>query len=131
MCNNDTDQQILNNIIDILNPYVGDAIHNCILVNIILSIYKMSMDDWFDLVIKRPSKQFTINVLDKTLYICNNDESRLIKPENIQNGLDTINNKYNCRSFIRPSGTEDLIRVYIEADKNLDIIEKDIIELFK
>ena len=123
-------KDILNNLNYLLNPYVGDAIHNCILINIILNYYNMTMDDWYNMVIKRQSKQLTLKVNNKNLFICNDDESKLIEPKNIQNNIDVINNKYNCRSFIRPSGTEDILRIYIEADNNLNIIENEILNLF-
>lgn len=39
-----------------------------------------------------------------------------MKPEGLQKEIDMIVKKYKSgRSFVRPSGTEDLVRVYAEA----------------
>ena len=52
-------------------------------------------------------------------YISNEDDSRLIEPIEVQNKIDEIvnefkNNKGRC--FVRASGTEDVVRIYSEAD---------------
>ena len=40
--------------------------------------------------------------------------------------LDDIMDKYNCVTFIRPSGTENVLRIYIESNDNLYNIRKEI-----
>lgn len=65
-------------------------------------------------------------VNDKSKFICNNNETRLEKPAFIQKYIDDLmedeNNKSKkLRCFIRPSGTEDVVRVYTEAE-DIDLI---------
>lgn len=45
------------------------------------------------------------------------DAERLCRtPEGLQEGINNLINKYNKgRSFVRPSGTEDVVRIYAEA----------------
>lgn len=43
-------------------------------------------------------------------------ERRAVSPPGLQEAIDTLVTKYKqARSFVRPSGTEDIIRVYAEA----------------
>lgn len=50
-----------------------------------------------------------------------NAERTCIEPEGLQLAIDKLinNNKYS-RSFVRPSGTEDIVRVYAEAETQKD-----------
>ncbi len=44
-------------------------------------------------------------------------ERRAVSPEGLQDAIDSLVKKYKqARSFVRPSGTEDVVRVYAEAD---------------
>lgn len=50
------------------------------------------------------------------------DHTKVTKPEGFQQQLEGIFSKFkNGRSFVRPSGTEDIVRIYIEADSWDDI----------
>ncbi|VIO87056.1 Uncharacterized protein BM_BM13954 [Brugia malayi] len=44
------------------------------------------------------------------------DETTCVKPRKLQGAINTIVSKYtDGRSFVRPSGTEDVVRIYAEA----------------
>lgn len=44
-------------------------------------------------------------------------ERRTVCPAGLQEAIDSTVNKYKqARSFVRPSGTEDVVRVYAEAE---------------
>lgn len=44
-------------------------------------------------------------------------ERRAVSPAGLQEAVDDLVKKYRqARSFVRPSGTEDVVRVYAEAD---------------
>lgn len=44
-------------------------------------------------------------------------ERRTVSPAGLQEAIDATVSKYRrARSFVRPSGTEDVVRVYAEAD---------------
>ena len=64
-----------------------------------------------------PSKQLKVSVPDKNIFICNEDETRLVSPEKVQLDLDVaVSYVPSGRVFIRPSGTEDVVRIYAEAE---------------
>lgn len=53
---------------------------------------------------------------DRTLITTTDAERRCVTPEGLQNEIDALIGKYDkARAFVRPSGTEDLVRVYAEA----------------
>ena len=61
-------------------------------------------------------------VKNKDEFVCNEDETKLIKPIDLQNYLQSVVNESNnkdirtfSRCFVRPSGTENAIRIYSEA----------------
>lgn len=44
-------------------------------------------------------------------------ERRALTPAGLQDSIDALVKKYKqARAFVRPSGTEDVVRVYAEAD---------------
>ncbi len=57
-----------------------------------------------------------IPVKDKYLIQCNENETRVVQPKALQDDLDIVMKKYDsARCFVRPSGTEDVVRIYAEA----------------
>lgn len=54
---------------------------------------------------------------DRTIIKCNEDETRCIAPAEIQPAIDKVVEEIpKGRSFVRPSGTENVVRVYAEAE---------------
>lgn len=47
-------------------------------------------------------------------------ERRAVTPPGLQEAIDELVKKYKLsRAFVRPSGTEDIVRVYAEADSQV------------
>ena len=45
------------------------------------------------------------------------DETRTTSPIGLQDAIDALVKKYECgRAFVRPSGTEDAVRIYAEGE---------------
>lgn len=108
----------LKGIIDLINPCVGDAISDFLAVVGILSVYKLSMKQWSDFYSDLPNVQAKVKVKDRTKIKTTPDETKVTSPANVQVAIDQIIqacNDVKARSFIRPSGTEDIVRVYAEA----------------
>ena len=62
-----------------------------------------------------------VSVPDRNAIITNHDETKVIKPEGLQKLIDNEICKFDLgRSFVRPSGTEDVVRVYAEAKTKTD-----------
>src|SRR5690606_21567558 len=94
----------------------------------ILFIQKLSISDWVNLYRDLPSVQTkckyifmliqkTVKVKDRRKIKVSKDETRVLDPQDLQKQLDQLMQKYKgSRTFIRPSGTEDVVRVYAEAE---------------
>ena len=64
-----------------------------------------------------PSRQAKLPVKDRAVVVTVEDESRLVAPQELQAALDALVGAVrHGRAFVRPSGTEDVVRVYAEAD---------------
>jgi phosphoacetylglucosamine mutase len=105
-------------IMDLINPVVGDAISDMLMVEGILSVYNMSLQQWSDFYSDLPSVQTKSKVRDRTIIKTTPDETKVVSPAGIQDKIDAAIKACNdptARTFIRPSGTEDIVRVYAEA----------------
>ena len=81
----------------------------------------MSYLDWMGIYTDMHSKQVKVAVKDKSLITCSEDEMRVVSPVALQEQLDGIMQCYHGRCFVRPSGTEDVVRIYAEATSVNDV----------
>ncbi|GJR76414.1 phosphoacetylglucosamine mutase [Tanacetum coccineum] len=59
----------------------------------------------------------TVKVADRTAVVTTNAETAVEKPTGLQEAITALTVKYpQGRCFVRPSGTEDVVRVYAEAN---------------
>lgn len=107
------------------NQVIGDGISGIFCVIYCLVFLNINLKEWFNLFQKKDCLLYKKKVNDKNLFKTNKIGNKLIEPIDLQNDLDIINKDNNCISFIRPSGTEDVIRIYIEGD-NLNKIKENI-----
>ena len=105
-----------------INPLIGDGIADLFAISYVLQALDISPKQWYGLFEKLPAQTFKIVVKDKNVFKTNRDESRLLSPPELQTSLDEIMNN-ECRVFIRPSGTEDVVRLHIEGPCITDIEE--------
>lgn len=104
-----------------INQAVGDALSGLLLVEAILCHMGWSIHGWGELYQDLPSRQLKVKVVDRTAVVTTNTETMVVQPPGIQGAIDAEIAKYpKGRSFIRPSGTEDVIRVYAEASTQED-----------
>ena len=103
----------------LINQAVGDAISDLLLIDAILYIKDWTLSDWYtSLYTNLPSRQMKVKVLDRTIIHTNDSETQCLSPVAVQPALDQLMEQYatvQARIFIRPSGTEDVVRVYAEA----------------
>ncbi|KAL9231219.1 hypothetical protein vseg_006474 [Gypsophila vaccaria] len=100
----------------LINQAVGDALSGLLLVEAILLHTGWSIQKWNELYTDLPSRQLKVKVVDRTAVTTANAETVVVQPTGIQDAIDAETAKYrHGRCFIRPSGTEDVIRVYAEA----------------
>ncbi|KAK4770353.1 hypothetical protein SAY87_030885 [Trapa incisa] len=101
---------------NLINQAVGDALSGLLLVEAILQYKGWSIHDWNALYQDLPSRQLKVIVKDRTAIITTNAETEVLSPMGIQEAINAETAKYlQGRSFMRPSGTEDVVRVYAEA----------------
>lgn len=64
-----------------------------------------------------PSRQTKVPVTNKDLITCSADEMVVVSPQPLQDDLEkAMRSTPRGRCFVRPSGTEDYVRVYAEAE---------------
>mmetsp|Transcript_5035 Transcript_5035/g.14576 ORF Transcript_5035/g.14576 Transcript_5035/m.14576 type:complete len:612 (+) Transcript_5035:2485-4320(+) len=100
----------------LINPAVGDALSDMLLVDYLLRSLGWTLDDWSKLYEDLPSRMLKVKVADRSVIGCNSNESICLRPESVQPLLQAAMEGFTSgRTFIRPSGTEDVVRVYAEA----------------
>ncbi|XP_055609008.1 phosphoacetylglucosamine mutase [Uranotaenia lowii] len=108
---------ILLQTIDLTNETVGDAISDMLLVETVLHYRGWSLNDWLATYTDLPNVLMKIKVEDRNVITTTDAERVCVTPEGLQDAINEIVAKYaKGRSFVRPSGTEDVVRVYAEAD---------------
>ncbi|CAH7675991.1 hypothetical protein PPACK8108_LOCUS11088 [Phakopsora pachyrhizi] len=106
----------LRQLSDLINQTVGDAISDMLLVETILNQKSWSMEDWDEGYEELPNRLVKVLVEDRKRFVTEDAERRLKEPGEIQQKLDQIvKGVKHGRCFVRPSGTEDCVRVYAEA----------------
>lgn len=108
--------------IDLINETVGDAISDMLLVETILHAKGWDLRDWEAQYKDLPNLQKKVKVEDRNIFETTDAERICVKPEGLQARIDEVVKKYKRgRSFVRPSGTEDVVRVYAEAENADDV----------
>ncbi|XP_041369349.1 phosphoacetylglucosamine mutase-like [Gigantopelta aegis] len=104
-------------LMDLINQAVGDAMSDMLLVETILYDRGWSIQEWNALYTDLPNRQLKVKVNDRTVITTTDAERKVVTPDGLQAAIDQLVEKYpDGRSFVRPSGTEDVVRVYAEAD---------------
>lgn len=100
----------------LINQAVGDALSGMLLVEAVLQYKGWSFQNWCDLYTDLPSRQLKVKVQDRNSIVTTDAERRVCQPNGLQELIDgEISNYSHGRCFVRPSGTEDVVRVYAEA----------------
>lgn len=100
----------------LINQAVGDALSGLLLVEVILQHMGWSIHKWNELYHDLPSRQLKVKVADRTAVITANAETVVVSPPGLQEAINKETAKHpQGRCFVRPSGTEDVVRVYAEA----------------
>lgn len=92
-----------------------------LLVEVVLAHRGWGAPEWDAGYEDLPNRLVKVEVPDRSLFQTEDAERRLIHPEMLQGWIDEVVNKVDMgRSFVRPSGTEDCVRVYAEAKSSKD-----------
>merc|ERR1712196_407842 len=102
---------------EIINETVGDAYSDFLAVEAALYASDMSAEDWLAEYDDLPQRQMKVAVKDRAVFETTNAGRTCVKPAGLQAKIDELvaGAGPSARSFVRPSGTEDVVRVYAEA----------------
>lgn len=101
---------------ELINQTVGDALSDMLMVLAILGARRWGPEEWDASYTDLPNKLLKVQVPDRTQFQTTDAERRLTQPAGLQEKIDALVQQVrDGRSFVRPSGTEDCVRVYAEA----------------
>lgn len=107
-------------ILSFTNNLTGDGVFNILQTEIALRYLKMSVEDFASIFVYKKFKTYKLKVKNKLAVVTDEVKGIALAPKDLQPFIDELYLKhpsYNSRIFIRPSGTEDILRIHIEADK--------------
>ena len=105
-------------VAQLYNQAVGDAICDALFVEAVLAVKGWSVADWDGLYEDLPSRQTKVKVADRKVVVPLVDETAVVEPAALRDAITAAVQAVdpeNGRAFARPSGTEDVVRVYAEA----------------
>lgn len=101
---------------ELVNQCVGDAMSDLLFVEAILCEEQMTLAAWDALYTELPSRQLKVKVADRGAFKTTDADTKLTHPAHLQAKIDElVRATPKGRAFVRPSGTEDVVRVYAEA----------------
>ncbi|KXT05536.1 hypothetical protein AC578_3742 [Pseudocercospora eumusae] len=116
--------EVLRGATDLINQTVGDAISDFLLVEAILAHKQWTVKEWLSTYTDMPNKLAKASVKKREDFkvVPGTAEQKLASPSGLQEKIDSEVAKYqDGRCFVRPSGTEDVVRVYAEAAEAFDV----------
>ncbi|KFP69834.1 Phosphoacetylglucosamine mutase, partial [Acanthisitta chloris] len=121
--------KVLENMIDLINQTVGDAISDMLVIEAILALKGLTVQEWDTIYTDLPNRLLKVQVADRRVIDTTDAERRAVAPLGLQEKIDALVKKYRLsRAFVRPSGTEDVVRIYAEADtqENADALAHEV-----
>lgn len=105
----------------LFDPCVGDAIANFLVLEALFQ--QDSLDEFIRLYDDLPTRMLSVKIKRKEIIKMASD-IEIIEPKELKIEVQKLCNKFNGRSFVRPSGTENLVRVFAEAESqtNCDML---------
>lgn len=102
--------------VNVTNETIGDAFSDFLIIEAILRVKGWSLQDWKALYDDLPYLQVKVTIMDKNIITTTDAGRKVLTPEKLQEEIDLLVREYkSARCFVRPSGTEDIVRVYAEA----------------
>lgn len=108
----------LKKVFKLINNFTGDAISDILVVESILRIFDWDVKTWSRLYQDRPNSLIKVQVRDRNFIETTNASRTCTKPVQMQSFIDNQVELFGsgARCFVRPSGTENVVRIYAEAN---------------
>lgn len=116
------DYDTLTDLQHFFHPTIGDGIMDMIAILYILERLNISLENWNTLYEDNIYELFKLEVVNKNIFETTENQLRLTHPIELQDFVDQLCKENNTIAFIRPSGTENIVRVYIESKCNNKLI---------
>jgi phosphoacetylglucosamine mutase len=105
---------------NLLSQSCGDAVGDLIAAEIALEFMDWTPQDWLSCFDDLPSIQSKVKVPNPMIIQTIENQTRTTAPAGLQEDIDELVEKFGgaekkCRAFVRPSGTEPIVRVYAES----------------
>ena len=111
----------LKTLLDVINSTVGDAISDMMTVECVLADKGWDVEQWLECYQDLPNILAKVSVKDRNLVTTTDAERVVVTPASMQDKINAVVGEFKRgRSFVRPSGTEDCVRVYAEAETQED-----------
>jgi phosphoacetylglucosamine mutase len=108
--------QKLRTFLKIPSQTVGCGVANMLMMEAVMRDLDLNIKQVLELYKENPSLLTKAEVKDRTSFKTTWDEQRLVEPSSLQDYIDeACATVPGGRCFVRPSGTEDILRVYAEA----------------
>ncbi|KAM0686517.1 hypothetical protein COBT_002258 [Conglomerata obtusa] len=98
----------------IFDPCVGDAIANFLVLEALFE--DETLNSINELYRELPTRMLSIKIKSKDIFKMKSDV-QMIEPIEVRDEIARICTKFGGRAFVRPSGTEDIVRIFAEARK--------------
>jgi phosphoacetylglucosamine mutase len=101
----------------VVNQAVGDGLSDLLMVEGILKNLGLGLAEWDSAYCDLPSRQIKIKVADRLAFVTEDADRIVVSPVGLQERINGFVKGVggSARCFVRPSGTEDCVRVYCEA----------------
>ncbi len=101
----------------LFHPVIGDGVMDLFATLYILQELNWNVQDWSNIYTEYPSKLGKCSILDKDIFKSSDNELELIEPQYIQEYITYLcmESIDKCRAFVRASGTENVVRLYVES----------------
>lgn len=109
------DAQYLDCIGRLANQAVGDGVADLLLVLGIMARRELSFRDWVGLYSERATANGIVRVQDKSVVQTEDFDRAVVAPSALRAAISRVSGG-SVRAFVRPSGTEDVVRVFAEAE---------------